>query len=161
MCTCNVMHVWGEQAERQAERQAGWGSLGGIVGGARKRKGTFSLNDIAPVISTICTVLSLSCTVVSFLQMTLKDMQNHLVEHANEDGDLWCQLEGCAGTYNPYGINIWGLRKTADNREEGWEMVTQQVTITSSVTCKRSTTSPSMRWWRMFFPGAPPPPFPR
>ena len=34
----------------------------------------------------------------SFLQMTLKDMQNHLLEHANEDGDLWCQLEGCTGT---------------------------------------------------------------
>ena len=54
---------------------------------------------------------------VSFLQMTLKEMENYLLEHSNEDGDLWCQLEWCTGTYTPYHVNIWGLRKTAENRK--------------------------------------------
>ena len=60
--------------------------------------------------------------------MTLKEMENYLLEHSNEDGDLWCQLEWCTGTYTPYHVNIWGLRKTAENREEGHLMVKQQVT---------------------------------
>ena len=55
-------------------------------------------------------------------------MQQHLLEHANEEGDLWCQLEGCAGTYQPYHVNIWRLRKTEQNREEPQLMLTQQVT---------------------------------
>ena len=35
---------------------------------------------------------------------------------------IWCK-----GTYTPYRINIWGLRKTDTNREEGRQMVQQQV----------------------------------
>ena len=60
--------------------------------------------------------------------MTPREMQTYLLEHASEAGDLWCQLEGCAGTYQPYRINIWGLRKTETNREESRLMLPQQVT---------------------------------
>ena len=60
--------------------------------------------------------------------MTPKKMQQHLLEHTNEEGNLWCQLEGCAGTYKPYRVNIWRLRKTEQNREESQLMLTQQVT---------------------------------
>ena len=81
-----------------------------------------------PVISTICVVLSLSCTVVSFLQMTPQEMQQYLLVHASEAGDLWCHQEGCAGTYQPYRVNIWGLRNTEGNREESRLMLPQQVT---------------------------------
>ena len=59
--------------------------------------------------------------------MTLKEMENYQLEHSNEDGDLWCQLEGCTGTHPPYHVNIWGLRKTAENREECHLMANQQV----------------------------------
>ena len=44
-------------------------------------------------------------------------MKDHLLEHANEEGDLWCQLEECAGTYPPYCINIWELKKTVEGLE--------------------------------------------
>ena len=60
--------------------------------------------------------------------MTLKEMETYLVEHCNEEGDLWCQLAGCTGTHTPYRVNIWGLRKTAENREECHLMAKQQVT---------------------------------
>ena len=36
-------------------------------------------------------------------------------------------VEGCRGTYTPYRVNIWGLRKIVTNREEGLQMVHQQV----------------------------------
>ena len=36
---------------------------------------------------------------------------------------LWCR-----GTYSPYRTNIWGLRKTDTNKEDGHQMVTQQMT---------------------------------
>ena len=81
-----------------------------------------------PVISTICIVLSLSCTIVSFLQMTPREMQQYLLVHASEAGDLWCHQDGCAGTYQPYRVNIWGLRNTENNQEESRLMLPQQVT---------------------------------
>ena len=60
--------------------------------------------------------------------MTPKEMQTYLLEHANEEGDLWCHQEGCAGTYQPYRINIWGLKKTDENKNESRLMLPQQVT---------------------------------
>ena len=62
------------------------------------------------------------------LQMTLGQMKAHLRENADENGNLWCHQEGCRGTYTPYRVNTWGLRKTGTNKEEGREMVDQQVT---------------------------------
>ena len=48
---------------------------------------------------------------------------------ANTEGNLWCHMEGCrgTGTYTSYRINIWGLRKPDINRQEGRQMVDQQV----------------------------------
>ena len=64
------------------------------------------------------------------LQMTLGQMKEHLRENADNDGNLWCHQEGCRGTYTPYRVNTWGLRKTSANKEEGRKMVDQQVTNT-------------------------------
>ena len=55
-------------------------------------------------------------------------MQQYLLVHASETGDLWCHQESCAGTYQPYRVNIWGLRNTEENREESRLMLPQQVT---------------------------------
>lgn len=59
--------------------------------------------------------------------MSVKDIQKYLREEADPYGNLWCHCQGCAGTYNPYRINTWGLRNTETNREEGREKVPQQV----------------------------------
>ena len=42
--------------------------------------------------------------------------------------NLWCHQEECAGTYQPYRINIWGLKKTDQNWDESRLMLPQQVT---------------------------------
>ena len=60
--------------------------------------------------------------------MTLKDMKNHLTKNADPHGNLWCHCEGCVGTYTPYRVNTWGLRNTETNKEDGRDMVQQQVT---------------------------------
>ena len=54
-------------------------------------------------------------------------MKNHLETNADPNGNLWCHMEGCKGTYTPYRVNIWGLRKPETNMKEGWQMVEQQV----------------------------------
>ena len=61
------------------------------------------------------------------LQMTMGEMKKHVLKHADDQGNLWCHLEGCCATYTPYRVNVWGLKKTDANREEGRQMVTQQV----------------------------------
>ena len=61
------------------------------------------------------------------LQMTMGEMKAHIATNADDQGNLWCHLEGCRGTYTPYRVNVYGLRKTATNREEGHQMVPQQV----------------------------------
>ena len=60
-------------------------------------------------------------------QMTMGEMKEHVSKNADQQGNLWCHLEGCRGTCTPYQVNIWGLRKTAANREEGHQMVPQEV----------------------------------
>ena len=55
--------------------------------------------------------------------MTMGEMKEHVAKRADQKGNLWCHLEGCT----PFRVNIWGLRKTAANREEGHQMVPQQV----------------------------------
>ena len=57
----------------------------------------------------------------------MKDMQDYLRVNADDNGNLWCHCEGCAGTYTPYRVNTWGLRNTEANREDGKEMVKQQL----------------------------------
>ena len=57
----------------------------------------------------------------------LYEMKNHLETNADPNGNLWCHMEGCKGTYTPYRVNIWGLRKPETNKKEGWQMVEQQV----------------------------------
>ena len=81
-------------------------------------------------------------------------MQRYLLEHASEAGDLWCQLEGCAGTYQPYRINTWGLRKTENNREESRLMLPQQVT--NILRHLEKVHNIQKHEVVMFFPGAPP-----
>ena len=61
------------------------------------------------------------------LQMSMYEMKHHLATNADQDGNLWCHLEGCKGTYTPYRVNIWGLRKPETNKKEGRQMVEQQV----------------------------------
>ena len=54
------------------------------------------------------------------VHMSLKDMREHISTQADDQGNLWCHLEGCRGTYmyTPYRVNIWGLRKPVANQEE-------------------------------------------
>ena len=59
--------------------------------------------------------------------MSLKDMKQHIVDNADHNGNLWCHLEGCKGTYTPYRINLWGLKTPTKNREDGRQMVEQQL----------------------------------
>ena len=61
------------------------------------------------------------------LQMTMYEMKHHLATNADQDGNLWCHMEGCKCTYTPYRVNIWGLRKPELNRQEGRLMIEQQV----------------------------------
>ena len=58
--------------------------------------------------------------------------KQHVATHANNQGNLWCNLEGCRGTYTPYRINTWGLRKTAAKREESHQMVWSANKLTRS-----------------------------
>ena len=70
----------------------------------------------------------MSQVIVGFsLQMIMNEMKTHNATNANDEGNLWCHLEGCRGTYTPYRVNTWGLWKTEANRKEGHQMVTQQV----------------------------------
>ena len=57
----------------------------------------------------------------------MKDMENYLRKNADQDGNLWCHCEGCAGTYTPYRVNTWGLRNTEANKEDKKDMAKQQV----------------------------------
>ena len=59
--------------------------------------------------------------------MTLKDMKEHLRKNADPHGNLWCHCEGCVGTYMLYRVNTWGLRSTETNKEDGRDMMQQQV----------------------------------
>ena len=60
--------------------------------------------------------------------MTLKDMKDHVAANADDNGNLWCHLEGCKATYTPYRVNVWGIRTPAKNKEDGRQMIGQQVT---------------------------------
>ena len=62
-----------------------------------------------------------------FLSADVRDEPAHCHPKANEEGNLWCHLEGCGGTHTPYRVNIWGLRKTESNKKEGRQMLEQQV----------------------------------
>ena len=57
----------------------------------------------------------------------MKDMKEHLRRNANPHGNFWCHCEGCVGAYTPYRVNTWGLRNTETNKEDGRDMVQQQV----------------------------------
>ena len=70
----------------------------------------------------------LHSTVGFFPQMTLRDMKDYVATSADDNGNLWCHLEGCKDTYTPYRVNVWGLRTPDQNREDGRQMVAQQVT---------------------------------
>ena len=48
-------------------------------------------------------------TVGFSLQMTMKDMKHYVAANADDNGNLWCHLEGCKATYTPYRVNVWGL----------------------------------------------------
>ena len=57
----------------------------------------------------------------------MKDMKHHVAANADDNGNLWCHLEGCKATYTPYRVNVWGLRTPAKNQEDGRQMIGQQV----------------------------------
>ena len=69
----------------------------------------------------------LHSTVGFFLQKTLQDMKDHVTANMDDNGNLWCHLEGCKDTYTLYRVNVRGLRTPNQNREDGRQMVTQQV----------------------------------
>ena len=75
----------------------------------------------------IRSIITYISTVGFFLQMTLKDMKDHVAANADDNGNLWCHLEGCKATYTPYRVNVWGLRTPAKNQEDGRQMIGQQV----------------------------------
>ena len=72
-------------------------------------------------------IITYISTVGFSLQMSLKDMKANIATNADSNGNLWCHLEGCKDTYTPYRVNIWGLRTPTKNREDGRQMVDQQV----------------------------------
>ena len=40
------------------------------------------------------------------LQMTMGELKAHVATNANREGNLWCHLKGCHGTYTPYRVNM-------------------------------------------------------
>ena len=72
-------------------------------------------------------IITYISTVGFSLQMSLKDMKEHVATNADDNGNLWCHLEGCKGSYTPYRVNVWGLRTPAKNQEDGRQMIGQQV----------------------------------
>ena len=72
-------------------------------------------------------IITYISTVGFFLQMALREMKDYVATNADDSGNLWCHLEGCKNTYSPYRVNVWGLRTPNQNREDGRQMVTQQV----------------------------------
>ena len=65
----------------------------------------------------------------SFLQVGRADIRVHLRDsnHHDSQGNAWCHLDGCEGTYTAYRVNIWDLQATATNRQSGKDKVAQQV----------------------------------
>ena len=52
-------------------------------------------------------------------------MKNHLETNADPNGNLWCHMEGCKGTYTL--LQGQHLGKPETNKKEGRQMVEQQV----------------------------------
>ena len=51
-------------------------------------------------------IITYISTVGFFLQKTLKDMKDYVATSADDNGNLWCHLEGCKDTYTPYRVNV-------------------------------------------------------
>ena len=45
----------------------------------------------------------------------------HIHDPANheQDGNAWCHVGTCQGSYQAYRINIWGLQKHEENKKNG------------------------------------------
>ena len=46
-------------------------------------------------------IITYISTVGFSLQMSLKDMKEHIATNVDDNGNLWCHLEGCKATYTP------------------------------------------------------------
>ena len=50
--------------------------------------------------------------------LQMYEMKQHIATKANEEGNLWCHLEGCRGTYSPQqNQHLWA--KEARDQQEG------------------------------------------
>ena len=38
--------------------------------------------------------------------MTMGELKAHVATNADDQGNLWCHLKGCHGTYTPYRVNM-------------------------------------------------------
>ena len=84
-----------------------------------------SLSSISKLLPRVLELTEFFC---SFLQVDRAQIRSHLRDTNNHDpdGNAWCHLDGCGGTYTAYRLNIWGLQATA-NRRAGKDKVAQQV----------------------------------
>ena len=66
---------------------------------------------------------------IIFLQMDRNAIKTHLAAPANHDanGNSWCHVDSCGGSYAAYRINIWGLKSPEENRKKNRNMIAQQV----------------------------------
>ena len=85
-----------------------------------------SLSSISKLLRRVLELTEFCC---SFLQVDRAEIRAHLRDTNNHDpdGNAWCHLDGCRGTYTAYRINIWGLQATTANRRAGKDKVAQQV----------------------------------
>ena len=85
-----------------------------------------SLSSISKLLPRVLELTEFCC---SFLQVDRAQIRAHLRDTNNHDpdGNAWCHLDGCIGTYTAYRLNIWGLQATAINRRAGKDKVAQQV----------------------------------
>ena len=48
-------------------------------------------------------------------------------ENHDANGNLWCHVDCCGGSYTAYRVNIWGLKSTEENKKKNRNMIGQQI----------------------------------
>ena len=59
--------------------------------------------------------------------MLLRHTLQHQTSH-DADGNSWCHVDSCGGSYAAYRINIWELKSPEENQKKNCTMIAQQVT---------------------------------
>lgn len=60
------------------------------------------------------------------LQVDRRGIRGHIHGNHDIDGNAWCHVGSCSGSYQAYRINIWGIQSPEENRRVGRNLVAQQ-----------------------------------